>query len=50
MIAGEVPTMRNSSPSKLAKMLAMDRVFFREFQINGASGEIPVSPQNLPDF
>jgi hypothetical protein len=34
IIAGEAPTMRNSSPSKLAQMLAIDRVFFREFQIS----------------
>jgi hypothetical protein len=29
IIVGEAPKMRNSSPSKLAKVLAMDGVFFR---------------------
>jgi hypothetical protein len=33
----QATTMRNSSPSKLAKMLAMDGVFFRKFQINAVA-------------
>jgi len=33
LIVGEAPTMRNSYPSTLAKVLAMDGVFFRGFWI-----------------
>jgi hypothetical protein len=35
-IAGEAPTMRKDTPSKLAQKLTMDGVFFRGFWIKDA--------------
>jgi hypothetical protein len=42
LIVGEAPTMRNSSPSKLAKVLTMDGVFFRSLDNRAAAKHFEV--------